>query len=193
MVVILGKYIRTEGGNVITLITGGARSGKSSFAESKYRGKEDVVYIATSKIYDKEMEERVDLHQKSRPAIWRTYEGNYKLDQAVGDESYYLLDCITVMASNIMFDLVGDRDYIDYKLQGEIEETVLEELNNLIGKIRENNYQLILVTNEVGYGIIPEHHISRVFRDIQGRINQRIAEVSDRVYLVACGLPVKLK
>ncbi|HLR21055.1 MAG TPA: bifunctional adenosylcobinamide kinase/adenosylcobinamide-phosphate guanylyltransferase [Tissierellaceae bacterium] len=178
---------------MITLITGGARSGKSSFAENIYKDKKDVVYIATSKVWDKEMEERIDLHQKSRPSIWRTYEGNYNLNNAVEDERYYLLDCITVMASNIMFDIVKDTEYIDYKLQNKIEKTILKEIKDLINEIKDRDYDLILVTNEVGYGIVPEHHISRVFRDIQGRINQKVAELSDQVYLVACGLPVKLK
>src|SRR5699024_1310401 len=178
---------------MITLITGGARSGKSSFAENIYKDKEDVVYIATSKVWYKEMDERINLHQKSRPSLWRTYEGNYNLNNAVEDERYYLLDCITVMATNIMFDIAGDSEYIDYKLQNKIEKAILKEINNLIKEIRDKNYDLTLVTNEVGYGIVPEGHISRVFRDIQGRVNQRVAELSDQVYLVACGLPVKLK
>lgn len=178
---------------MIRLVTGGARSGKSTFAENIYKNKEDVVYIATSKIWDEEMRERVKLHQKSRPDLWRTYEGNYKLIESIGDERHYLLDCITVLTSNIMFDISKDNEYIDYELQNKIEETILKEIGNLIDEIRKKDYDLVLVTNEVGYSIVPEHHISRVFRDIQGRINQRVAALSDEVYLVSCGLPVKLK
>lgn len=178
---------------MITLVTGGARSGKSTFAENIYKDKEDVVYIATSKIWDEEMKERVELHRKSRPSVWRTFEGNYNLKKAIDHEKYYLLDCITVMTSNIMFDITKDKEYIDYQLQGEIEDTIFKELKSLIEEIKLKDYELVLVTNEVGYSIVPDNHISRVFRDIQGRINQRIASLSDRVYLVCCGIPVKIK
>lgn len=178
---------------MIYLITGGARSGKSSFAESLYKDKLDVVYIATSKTHDKEMEERVKLHKKSRPPEWRTYEGNYGLVNAIEGEENYLLDCITVLTSNIMFDLSKDVEYIDYELQGKIEDKILLEVNNLIDEIKNKGYNLILVTNEVGDSIVPEHHLSRVFRDIQGRVNQKIAALSDKVYLVCCGIPVEIK
>lgn len=178
---------------MIYLVTGGARSGKSKFAESLYKGKSEVVYIATSKLWDQEMEERVKLHRESRPNNWRTFEGNYNLQQSIGEEGNYLLDCITVLASNIMFDLSGDIEYIDYELQKKIEDSVVFELKRLIDKVKSKDYNLVLVTNEVGDSIVPEDHISRVFRDIQGRINQRIASISDQVYLVCCGIPVKIK
>ena len=97
------------------------------------------------------------------------------------------------MTSNIMFDISKDKEYIDYQLQGEIEDTIFKELKSLIEEIKLKDYELVLVTNEVGYSIVPDNHISRVFRDIQGRINQRIASLSDRVYLVCCGIPVKIK
>ena len=100
---------------------------------------------------------------------------------------------MTVLTSNIMFDLSEDIEYIDYELQREIEDKIILEVKNLIGKIRVKGYNLILVTNEVGDSIVPEHHISRVFRDIQGRVNQRIASICDKVYLVCCGIPVEIK
>lgn len=178
---------------MITLVTGGARSGKSTFAENLYKDKKDVVYIATSKIYDSEMEERVQLHRVSRPKEWRTFEGNYNLNEAIKYESNYLLDCITILTSNIMFDISKDKEYIDFKLQKQIEDSIINELTLLIDGIRDRNFDLVLVTNEVGDSIVPEHHISRVFRDIQGRINQRIAALSEQVYLVCCGIPVKIK
>lgn len=178
---------------MITLVTGGARSGKSTFAESLLAEKKDVVYIATSRVYDKEMSERIDLHKKSRPSIWRTFEENYDLYKAVDEEKYYILDCITVLTSNIMFDISKDNEYIDYNMQDEIEETIMLQLEDLISLVNKKGYELILVTNEVGSSIVPEHHISRVFRDIQGRINQRLGKISDNVYLVTCGIPVKIK
>ena len=178
---------------MITLVTGGARSGKSRFAENLYKDEKDVVYIATSKAKDAEMRERVKLHQDSRPSEWRTYEGNYDLQNSIGKERNYLLDCITVLTSNIMFDISKDVEYIDYDMQRRIEDTVIREMQNLINGISLKDYNLVLVTNEVGDSIVPEHHISRVFRDIQGRINQKIASLADEVYLVCCGIPVKIK
>lgn len=178
---------------MIYLVTGGARSGKSSFAESIYENILDVVYIATSKVFDKEMEDRVRLHRESRSNQWRTYEGSYDLKNAIGEEKNYLLDCITTLASNIMFDISKDTEHIDNELQGQIEDRVMLELENLIDEVKIKDYNLVLVTNEVGSSIVPEHHVSRVFRDIQGKINQRIASLSDKVYLVCCGIPVKIK
>lgn len=178
---------------MITLVTGGARSGKSSFAESLFKSEEDVCYIATSRVYDKEMEERVNLHKQSRPNYWRTFEGTYNLQEALGEEKHYLLDCITVLTSNIMFDISKDSEYIDYDMQYEIEDKIMYELENIIDEVNKKGYELVLVTNEVGSSIVPEHHISRVFRDMQGRINQRLGLLSDNVYLVCCGIPVKIK
>lgn len=178
---------------MIILVTGGARSGKSSFAEKQYENKKDVVYIATSKVMDKEMEDRVILHKKSRPSYWRTFEGNYDLDNAIGKEENYLLDCVTVLTSNIMYDLTKDEERISIELQKKVEDTVVNELNKLINKINDENYNLVLVTNEIGSSLVPESHIGRVFRDIQGRVNQRIASISNEVYLVCCGIPVKIK
>lgn len=178
---------------MIRLITGGARSGKSRFAEELYKDKEDVVYIATSKVMDREMEERIKLHQQSRPMEWRTYVGNYDLVHAIGEERNYLLDCITVLTSNIMFHISKDTEHIDYAMQSDIENIVIQEIEILIHEINIKGYNLILVTNEVGDSIVPEHHVSRVFRDIQGRVNQQIAQIVDQVYLVCCGIPVKIK
>lgn len=178
---------------MIILVTGGARSGKSRFAESLYKDKKDVAYIATSKVLDKEMEERVKRHKESRPSCWRTYEGNYNLIKAIGEGKNYLLDCITVLTSNIMFDMTKDEEYISNELQDRVEDKIYDELYSLIKLIEDKGFNLVLVTNEVGCSLVPSNHISRVFRDIQGRINQRVAAISDEVYLVSCGIPVKIK
>ncbi|SMC22743.1 adenosylcobinamide kinase /adenosylcobinamide-phosphate guanylyltransferase [Clostridium acidisoli DSM 12555] len=178
--------------NVI-LVTGGARSGKSSFAESLYKDSSDVVYIATSKIYDDEMKERVELHKSSRPREWKTFEGNYELYKAVTNSKKYILDCLTIMTSNIMFDITRGVDRIKRDKQKQVEDKVVAEIESLIKSIKEVDGTLVIVTNEVGCSIVPENHIARVYRDIVGKINQRVAAISSDVYLVTCGIPLKVK
>ncbi|MGE5627058.1 MAG: bifunctional adenosylcobinamide kinase/adenosylcobinamide-phosphate guanylyltransferase [Solirubrobacterales bacterium] len=178
---------------MITLVVGGARSGKSSYGEAKFKEKNDVVYIATSRKEDHEMEERVKHHKSLRPLMWRTFEGTYNLTNAVGSEENYLLDCITVMISNIMYDMSKELETIDESFQRSIEDKVINEIYKLVDKIKESNKELVMVTNEVGCSIVPDNHIARVYRDIAGRVNQRAAEMADEVYAVICGIPLRLK
>ena len=177
----------------IILVTGGARSGKSTYAESLYAGKNDVVYIATSRADDAEMRERIKRHQQSRSQEWDTFEGTYQLHNAIGSGKHYLLDCLGVLTSNVMFDLTKNHDRISPESQTTVEEQVLAEIRQLIQAVKQINGTLVMVTNEVGYSVVPVNHLARVYRDILGRINQRIAALSDEVYLVACGLPLQLK
>ncbi|MCX7903327.1 MAG: bifunctional adenosylcobinamide kinase/adenosylcobinamide-phosphate guanylyltransferase [Caloramator sp.] len=178
---------------MIRLISGGVRSGKSTFAEKLLEREEDVVYIATMRPIDSEVEERISLHRQRRKPSWRTFEGTYNLKDAVGKEKNYLLDCLTNLISNIMFDKTKDLKSIDYKMQQEIENKVMEEISGLIRRVREIDGSLIIVTNEVGMSVVPENHIARVFRDIQGRVNQMAAALSDEVYIVFLGIPLKIK
>ncbi len=178
---------------MVTIVTGGARSGKSSYAENLYKDSLDVCYIATSLVADEEMKDRVEKHRESRPIEWRTFEGFRKLTRALGQEKNYLLDCLTVMTSNIMFDISKDQEKISPKMQKQIEDEIVGEVLDLMEEVRARNYNLVMVTNEVGSSIVPEYHISRVFRDIQGRVNQRVAKVCDEAYLVALGYAVRLK
>lgn len=178
---------------MITLISGGARSGKSKFANSLFDDKKDVVYIATSRIEDEEMRQRVEMHKEYRPDSWRTFEGSYSLDSAIGEEKNYLLDCITVLTFNILFDTTKDTENISHETQAEIEVKIFNELSILIEKAKSLNLNLALVTNEVGDSIVPDNHLGRVYRDILGRVNQKVAAICDEVYIVFCGLPMKLK
>ena len=178
---------------MVTLVVGGARSGKSSFAESIFKEKRDVVYIATDRVEDEEMAQRVQWHRSIRPSFWRTFEGTYNIESAVGLEKHYLLDCITVLTSNIMFDMSKDTLLIDSKLQSLIEDKAVKEIEKLVNKSKDLGLELVMVTNEVGCSIVPENHIARVYRDIIGRVNQRVAEMSDEAYGVICGIPLKLK
>lgn len=178
----------------VVLITGGARSGKSAYAESWYQAQTDVMYLATARIEDEDMRARVKLHQQSRNSAWQTFEGTYQLHQAVTVPiTRYLLDCITVLTSNILFDRTADAKHISAPVQQAVEQGVLHELELLVEKVRSIPGSLVMVTNEVGCSVVPEHPLARVFRDILGRVNQRTAALCDEVYLVACGLPVRLK
>lgn len=175
------------------LITGGARSGKSRFAESLLLPHADVVYIATSDISDDEMRDRVRLHQQRRPAAWRTFEGVYQLHNALCNARHYLLDCLSIMTSRIMFDLTRQFERIPIEAQRRVEEAVLDELHVLGGGVATLDGTLVIVTNEVGLSIVPEHHVARVYRDILGKVNQHVAALCDEVYLVVCGIPMKIK
>jgi len=192
-----------EQGKII-LVTGGARSGKSTFAENLLKDKDDVLYIATSVITDEEMEDRVTKHKERRNHRWGTLEGYKNLADKIGeyDNKYMLLDCVTVMTTNTLFDqeqgllsigLDNDFDFISMEDVDKITALLKEEFKRLIEKPRELNRTLVLVTNEVGWGLVPEYKLGRIFRDTAGFINQYIGSLSDEVYLVCCGQPLKIK
>ena len=178
------------------LITGGARSGKSAFAESLLPAEDPVVYLATARVTDDEMQERIAHHQQSRPAIWTTVEQTYDLRrvcESALQPPVILLDCVSILTSNIMFDITGEHDRIPPALQQQVEDTVVGELERLGTAVKNRNGTLIMVTNEVGDAIVPANHVARVYRDILGRVNQRAAALCDSVYLVTCGIPLQLK
>lgn len=177
---------------MISIVTGGARSGKSEFAESLIKG--DAIYIATAENFDDEMDIRIKKHVKRREESsinWRTVECLKKFDGLSGDEKYVLFDSLGVFISNIMFSKTAD-DLSDES----IEETILEvrkELEHLFDWARENDKELVIVTDEVGMSIIPESKVARVYRDVIGTINKEVAAKCDRAYLVCMGIEVRLK
>lgn len=185
------------------LITGGARSGKSCFGESLLLNKKKVLYIATAIAFDEEMSERIKKHKSQRNNDWDTLE-TYK---ALGDKVICLnqkydgiiLDCITVMITNLLMQATPNFTPEEYlKLDYRIEETkILYEMKNLTAAFNEletkNNTKIVIITNEIGSGIVPENKLSREFRDIAGRINQYLAKEASEVYVVISGIPVKIK
>lgn len=177
---------------MISIVTGGARSGKSEFAESLIKG--DAIYIATAENFDDEMDLRIKKHVKRREESsinWRTVECLKKFDGLSGDEKYVLFDSLGVFVSNIMFSKTAD-DLSDES----IEETILEvrkELEYLLDWARKNDKELVIVTDEVGMSIIPESKVARVYRDLIGTINKEVAAKCDRAYLVCMGIEVRLK
>lgn len=177
---------------MISIVTGGARSGKSEFAESLIKG--DAIYIATAENFDDEMDLRIKKHVKRRDESgikWRTVECLKNFDGLSGEEKYVLFDSLGVFVSNIMFSKTAD-DLSDKS----IEETILvvrKELEKLLNWARENDKELVIVTDEVGMSIIPESKVARVYRDLIGTINKEVAAKCDRAYFVCMGLEVRLK
>jgi adenosylcobinamide kinase/adenosylcobinamide-phosphate guanylyltransferase len=182
----------------LILVTGGARSGKSSFAEEHARklGK-NIIYIATAIPFDEEMKLRVKKHREQRPSHWETVEAYKDLDcvlkYKVEGKDGALLDCITVMITNIMMDELRDWDNIKAEDMEHVEKRVNEEIKKLLSLVESTDITFIVVTNEVGMGIVPEYPSTRLYRDVAGRANQMIAKEADEVYLCVSGIPMKIK
>ena len=178
------------------LVTGGARSGKSSHAERLAANSERVLYIATSKIFDDEMEARIQHHRDSRPAHWRTVEQYRELNTVINEQNdtqeAVLLECITTLITNVMYDAAGEQPEDDWDFVS-IEQVVNQQIDILLAACATSPADVILVTNEVGMGIVPENRLARHFRDIAGRVNQRLAQSADEVWLVVSGIGVKIK
>ncbi len=179
------------------LITGGARSGKSRLAEQFAAQQGDnVLYIATSIVTDDEMVERIAIHQQTRPAQWATNEGYRELRDVIRHKGArcdaIMLECITTMITNLMFDKTGDipAEEMDFTA---IEQRITEEIEDLIDACLASPSPVYLVTNEVGFGIVPDNLLSRRFRDIAGRVNQRLAANAKEMYLVISGIELKMK
>ncbi len=165
----------------LILVTGGARAGKSAFAQEWAHALGDgmVSFIATAQPLDEEMRQRIAQHRAERPPSWETLEEPlevpYTLSLAQG--RVVLLDCLTLWVSNLM--LAGRE--------------VLPEVENLLAARAETGKTLLVVTNEVGMGIVPDNALARRYRDLLGAANRRIAEEADVVYLLVSGIPLKLK
>ncbi len=182
----------------LIMVTGGARSGKSSYAEDTAKKLGDnILYIATSIPFDEEMKQRIRKHREQRPAGWETVEAyrdfGFHLEGKLEGKSAVMLDCITIMVSNLMFETNRDWDNMDTVEMDNVEKQVTAEIQKLVSLIRASDIPFILVTNEIGMGIVPENVLSRLFRDIAGRVNQLLARASDEVYLCISGIPVRIK
>lgn len=163
------------------LVTGGARSGKSSFAEKRTKQLgSSLMYIATSEIIDSEMENRVAEHQARRGSEWQTLHAPLKLTEALSEidgKGPCLVDCLTIWLNNLIFHN---------------EDTIIAT-KELIKVLEQRSDPVVLVTNEVGSGIVPENALARRFRDEAGRMNQIISQVADEVYLSVSGIPLQIK
>lgn len=178
------------------LILGGARSGKSLLAEQRAQESgQKVIYVATAQALDGEMSRRVAHHRERRPTEWGCVEETLhladRLRELAAPDTCLLVDCLTLWLSNLLFagqaaTQAEAGTAIDCPLFRTQTGALIERLPQLPGRI-------ILVSNEVGWGIVPMHPVSRLFADEQGRLNQRVAAVCDRVTLVAAGLPLQMK
>ena len=169
----------------IIFITGGARSGKSFFAQEfsrKFPGPK--AYLATAQALDEEMAERILRHQGNRSADWQTLEEPLKVPECLeGHGDYFsliLLDCLTLWISNLM-------------MAGWDEPKILEEADRLLIVCQRVKCSLVIVGNEVGMGIVPDNPPARLFRDLSGLIQQKVARAADEVFFMVSGLPQKLK
>ncbi|MGL4736768.1 MAG: bifunctional adenosylcobinamide kinase/adenosylcobinamide-phosphate guanylyltransferase [Cellulosilyticaceae bacterium] len=185
------------------LVIGGARSGKSTFAEEKAKSYQaekggNVLYIATSIAFDDDMKFRVAKHREARPSTWLTLE-QYKGFETLADHPDFqacetvMIDCMTLMVSNLLLEQEVDFDHIKYDQISEIEQMIVQEVEELIAVCEAHNKQFIVVSNEVGLGVVPPYRLGNIFRDIAGRINQKIARQSEEVYLLTAGIPLKIK
>ncbi len=166
----------------LIFITGGVRSGKSSFAGSIAKEeKKNVLFIATAFPSDEEMKERIENHRKERPSNWKTFEVTDSLQKALEIKGceIAILDCLTLYVSRRMDEIV------DVKLVDEIEEFIKE--------LKEKFQLSILISNEVGSGVVPHTYSGRKFADILGSVNQRASLLADEVFLMVAGIPVCLK
>ncbi|HAM50113.1 MAG TPA: bifunctional adenosylcobinamide kinase/adenosylcobinamide-phosphate guanylyltransferase [Nitrospiraceae bacterium] len=171
-------------GSRIIFVIGGAKSGKSTFAlrqASERPGKK--AYIATAQAFDREMEERIARHRKERSAEWETFEEPKHISAVIREitntHDVILLDCLTLWISNL---LLTDEALL---------ERYCDDFIEMLGG--HTRSYLCIVSNEVGMGIVPESTVSRKFRDCSGYLNQRVAHVANEVYLIAAGIPLKIK
>jgi len=190
----------------IYLLLGGTRSGKSTFGEKLAASFSDkVAYIATAKITDKEMEKRIVQHRKRRPAYWKTYEiknfpvRNKDIDNILANIksekiNTLLIDCIT----NLLFAVIdeydlSDRETVSNKVEEEIEKKVISFFKVFLSKLQSSNLNIIMISNEIGMGVVPAFPLGRIFRDLMGIINKEISSVANEVYLFIAGLKQRLK
>lgn len=182
--------------STIILCSGGARSGKSEFAEQlalSLKGRK--AYVATGQAFDDEMKDRIKKHQMRRGKEWITFEIPLHLhknwEQIKNVSDVILIDCLTMFTSNHVF---AHGDINTQEDANRIESIILKELRLLLQEINNSNDKtVIFVTNEIGLGIVPENKLARYFRDITGRVNREVASAANKMYLTISGVTIELK
>jgi adenosylcobinamide kinase/adenosylcobinamide-phosphate guanylyltransferase len=179
-------------GRRLIFLLGGARSGKSAYAESWARDRGGrVLFVATAQAFDDEMRERIAAHRACRPPSWGTLEAPLAVGaaiQAQGDVyDTVIVDCLTLLASNALLTLPEDC------AQADADAAILNEVDALLEAYRLSSAVWLIVSNEVGMGIVPPYRLGRLYRDALGRANQRLAQRADEVLLLVAGLAWRLK
>lgn len=185
----------------LILVIGGARSGKSSFAvDLAKRTRKPVAYIATAMPCDREMTKKIEKHQKARPSEWSTLEVDKDMLETLKtlpqNYDFVIIDCWSFYISNLLgalgFDDLPDTTF-GISLYEEAEEAVNRETKAVIEEIESSNKQVIIVTNEVGMGLVPSYPLGRAFRDLLGLSHQMLAQQAASVYVMLAGLPLELR
>lgn len=181
----------------IIMILGGARSGKSSFAQSlAQKMGEKVVYLATAVVQDEEMAQRVHRHRQERPEHWITIEEGLDLSRAIRtvppDTEVILLDCLTFWLTNLLWQEEIE-DYNDINQLKRKEQEVLAATDDFLQTVSDTAIPLIVVSNEVGCSLVPEYPLGRFFRDLSGWANQKVAKKATSLYLMVAGCPLLVK
>lgn len=175
------------------LILGGVRSGKSSFAqELAARLSDNVLFVATGEALDKEMQARIERHKESRSKGWRTLETptaiGREIKEQAGNAEVVVIDCLTLLVSNLICTEI--RNELNYQ---QVEKRVANEVDELISCMNSLDLCFIIVSNEVGMGVVPETELGRIYRDLLGKANQSVASFADEVYFLVAGMPLQIK
>lgn len=175
----------------ITLILGGARSGKSSYALKFAESRKSVTFIATAQDFDDEMSARIQKHKAERPASWETLELPLHIAPSVSQikSDVVILDCITLWVTNLLMQFVND-DLVD---EAPFMQASQAETEKLLAAIHNTELDWLIVSNEVGLSLVPPYQMGRVYRDALGWVNQRLAQEADKVILMVAGIPMNVK
>ena len=176
----------------LTLILGGARSGKSSYTQSlAEETRKSVTYLATAQALDDEMSARIQKHRAERPPHWETLEIPLGVSSQMGQikTEVVILDCVTLLVTNVLMQFVKD-DVVD---EGPFNQAIKKEMDELITNIRTGKRDWIIISNELGLGLVPPFQMGRVYRDLLGWANQRLARAADSVIFMVAGIPTVIK
>jgi len=179
----------------LTLILGGARSGKSTYAEQLALQRTScVVYIATAQALDEEMKTRIALHRQKRHQSWKTLEIPFRVGELIQSDppnaDVIILDCLTLLVSNIFLKVSSDPE--DMPDEKQAHELVEREITSLCQAIQKSPADWIVVSNEVGMGLVPPYPLGRIYRDLLGWANQILASMANQVYFMIAGVPMRL-
>lgn len=179
----------------VVLLLGGARSGKSFFGQELAKKYTRVLFVATATAGDEDMRLRIEKHKQDRPATWRTLEAashiGKRIEDEIGDSQVVIIDCITLLISNI-FGRYKDAEFENIT-EGELERSVSAEISELQDCLKRVEASFIIISNEVGLGIVPDNRKGRLYRDLLGKANQKLAQSADEVYLMVAGIPLRVK